>query len=94
MIAAVIAVYVLYAFIALLLIRLIIGYVTMFARSWRPAGVMAAVLEITYSMTDPPLRALQRVIPPLRLGRVAVDLSYIVLFIAAYVLLGVVSNYT
>jgi YggT family protein len=55
---------------------------------------MAAVLEITYSATDPPLRALQRVIPPLRLGRVAIDLSFIVLFIAAYVLLGVVSNYT
>jgi YggT family protein len=94
MIAAVIAVYVLYVFIGLLFIRLIISYVTMFARNWRPAGVVAAVLEITYSATDPPLRALQRVIPPLRLGRVAVDLSFIVLFIAAYVLLGVVSNYT
>jgi YggT family protein len=94
MIAAVIAVYVLWAFIALLFIRLIISYVTMFARNWRPAGVMAAVLEVTYSATDPPLRALQRVIPPLRLGRVAIDLSFIVLFIAAYVLLGVVSNYT
>jgi YggT family protein len=94
MIAAVIAVYVLYAFIGLLFIRLIISYATMFARNWRPSGVMAAVLEVTYSMTDPPLRALQRIIPPLRLGRVAVDLSFIVLFIAAYVLLGVVSNYT
>jgi YggT family protein len=94
MIAAVIAVYVLYVFIGLLFIRLIISYVTMFARNWRPVGVMAAVLEVTYSATDPPLRALQRVIPPLRLGRVAIDLSFIVLFIAAYVLLGVVNNYT
>jgi YggT family protein len=94
MIAAVIAVYVLWVFIALLFIRLIISYVTMFARNWRPAGVMAAVLEVTYSATDPPLRALRRVIPPLRLGRASIDLSFIVLFIAAYVLLGVVNNYT
>jgi YggT family protein len=42
-----------------------------------------------FSVTDPPLHALQRVIPPLRLGRASIDLSFIVLFIAAYVLLDV-----
>jgi YggT family protein len=93
MIAAIIAVYVLYAFIGLLFVRLIISYVTLFARNWRPSGPLAALLEIVYSVTDPPLRLLQRVIPPLRLGRVAVDLSFIVLFIAAYVLLAVVRPY-
>ena len=52
---------------------------------------MAAVLELAYSVTDPPLRALRRVIPPLRLGNVAVDLAFIVLFIAAYVLIAVIN---
>ena len=93
MIVAVIATYVLYVFIGLLFLRLIISYVTMFARNWRPTGIVAAVLELTFTATDPPLRALQRVIPPLRLGRVSVDLSFIVLFIAAYVLLYVAQSH-
>jgi len=93
-IAAIIAIYVLYAFVALLLLRLIIDYVMYFARSFRPTGIWAALLELAYSVTDPPLRALRRVIPPLRLGRFALDLSFIVLFISAYVLIDVISSYT
>jgi YggT family protein len=92
-IAAVVAVYVLWAFIALMFVRLIIDYVMMFARSWRPAGPVAALLEIAYTVTDPPLKALRRVLPPLRLGAVAVDLSFIVVFIVAYALLRVAYSY-
>jgi YggT family protein len=92
-IVAIIGLYVLYAIVGLLLVRLILDYVMMFARSFRPSGAVAAVLEVAYSVTDPPLRALRRVIPPLRLGNVSVDLSFIVLFIAAYVLISVITPY-
>jgi YggT family protein len=92
-IAAVIAVYALYAFIGLMFVRLIMEYVMMFARNFRPHGVVAALLEMAYSVTDPPLRALRRVIPPLRLGNVSVDLSFIVLIITAYVLIDVTLPY-
>jgi len=92
-IAAIIAVYVLYVFLGLLLVRLIMDYVMMFARSFRPSGVLAAGLEVAYSVTDPPLRALRRVLPPLRLGSVAVDLAFMVLFFAAVILLYIVSPY-
>ena len=54
-------------FFILLLARLVFDYVMMFARSWRPSGVAAVGLEVVYSATDPPLKALRRVIPPLRL---------------------------
>lgn len=93
MIVAIIALYILYIIVGLLILRLIIDYVMMFARNFRPTGVLAAVLEVAYSVTDPPLRALRRVIPPLRLGSVSLDLSFIVLFIAAYVLIDVISPY-
>jgi YggT family protein len=92
-IAATIAIYVLYVFIGLLLVRLVMDYVMMFARSFRPTGVLAVVLELAYSATDPPLRALRRVIPPLRLGSAALDLSFIVLFIGASVLISVLYGY-
>ena len=91
---ATIALYLLYIFVGLMFVRLIVDWTMVFARNWRPSGVVAAVLEIAYSVTDPPLRALRRVLPPLRLGSVAIDLAFIVVFIVAYVLISVVSNYT
>lgn len=77
-------------FLILLLIRLVMEYVFLFARSYRPAGPVAAALELCYTVTDPPLKALRRVIPPLRVGRVSVDLSFIVLFFIVQILMRVV----
>lgn len=76
-------------FFVLLLVRLVMEYVFMLARSYRPTGLVAGVLELCYSVTDPPLTALRRVIPPLRLGPVAVDLSFLVLIIVVQILMNV-----
>ena len=72
---------VLWLFLILLIARLVLDYVQMFARSWRPRGPMLIVAEIIYTITDPPLRALRKVIPPLRIGSVSIDLSFLVLFV-------------
>ncbi|QZY27952.1 YggT family protein [Nocardioides coralli] len=82
----------LWAFIALLWIRFIVDWVQVFARSWSPSGFLLVVLEIVYSVTDPPIKALRRVVPPLRLGSVALDLSFIIVLIGAYLLLVVVER--
>ena len=82
----------LWAFIALLWIRFIVDWVQVFARSWSPSGPLLVLLEIVYSVTDPPIKALRRVIPPLRLGAVALDLSFIIVLVAAYLLLNVVER--
>ncbi len=81
--------YLLELYLLVLIARLIFDWVMVFARDFRPRGVLAAFLEVIYSLTDPPLRALRRVIPPLRLGSVAIDLGFIILFIAVQVLAGV-----
>ena len=91
---ATIALYVLWIFVGLLFVRMIVGWTMMFARNWRPTGAVAAVLEVSFSLTDPPLRALRRVLPPLRLGSFALDLAFIVVLVAAYALISVVSDYT
>ena len=72
---------VLWLFFVLLIARLVLDYVQMFARSWRPSGPLLVVAEIVYTITDPPLRALRRVIPPLRIGSVSLDLSFLVLIV-------------
>ena len=80
---------ILWVFIALLWIRFVVDWVQVFARSWTPSGVLLVLLEVVYSVTDPPIRALRKVIPPLRLGNFALDLSFLVVMISAYVLLSV-----
>ena len=62
--------------------RIIIDYIRMFARNWRPNAIVLGIFEIIYSITDKPMRFVQRFVPPLRLGGVAIDLSFIVLLIA------------
>ena len=72
---------VLWLFFILLIGRLILDYVQMFARSWRPTGPLLVVAEAIYTVTDPPLRALRKVIPPLKLGSITLDLSFLVLVV-------------
>ena len=70
--------------------RIIIDYVRMFARNWRPNAFFLAIFEVIYSITDRPMRFVQRFVPPLRLGGVSLDLSFIVLLIAISLAKGIV----
>jgi YggT family protein len=80
----------LYVFFLTLIARFIMGYVLMFGRRWHPGRGAAAALEVVWSVTDPPLKALRRVIPPLRLGTVSLDLSSLVLLVILFVLMDFV----
>ncbi|MGH8866676.1 MAG: YggT family protein [Actinomycetes bacterium] len=80
----------LWIFFLLLIFRLIMDYVFLFARSYQPRGPVLVALEATYTVTDPPLRLLRRFIPPLRLGSISLDLSFLVLIIIVQVLIGIV----
>ena len=79
---------VLWVFIALLWVRFIVDWVQIFARQWTPRGALLVGLEGVYSATDPPIKALRRVVPPLRIGSISLDLSFLIVMVAAYVLLS------
>ena len=83
---------VLLSFLVVLIFRLVMDYVFQFARSWQPGKPMVVLLEATYTVTDPPLKLLRRFIPPLRLGGVALDLSFFVLMIIVYILISLVGS--
>jgi YggT family protein len=70
--------------------RLILDFVQMFARSWRPRGPILIIAEGVYTITDPPLRAIRRVIPPLRLGTVQLDLAFLIVLIGLQLLINLV----
>ncbi len=77
-------------FYVALIIRLIFDFVQMFARDWQPRGLALVGAEAVYSVTDPPLRALRRLIPPLRLGGLQFDLAFLVLFLLCSILLSAI----
>jgi YggT family protein len=77
-------------FLFALLGRLILDYVRMFKPSWRPSGVILFFVEAIYSITDRPMNFVRRFVPPLRLGGVSLDLSFIVLFFAIQMLMPLV----
>lgn len=84
--------FLLYLYFFVLIGRLIFDWVQVFSRDWRPTGPVLVVANGIYALTDPPLKALRRVIPPLRLGGVALDLAFLVLILAVGLLRGVAAS--
>jgi YggT family protein len=82
--------YLLWFYLLLLIIRMIISWIQAFSRTWQPTGPILVVAEGVFTATDPPLRLLRRYIPSLRLGTVALDLSFMVLFLVLILLLQAV----
>lgn len=72
--------------------RLVFDYVQMFARSWRPTGFVLVLVETIYSLTDPPLNFFRRFIPPVRIGSVSLDLSFLVVIILIQLAMGIFSS--
>lgn len=77
---------VLSVFIIQLFVRLVIDLVQSVSAQWRPRGVMLWVAEVTYTVTDPPVKLVRRFVPPLRLGPVMLDLSFLILLLGAQIL--------
>jgi YggT family protein len=82
--------YILTIYLIILVGRMIFSWIQMFARQWMPTGILLVIAESIFTVTDPPLKFLRRYIRPLRIGTVAMDLSFMVLFIVILILLDVV----
>jgi YggT family protein len=78
---------VLQLFLLLLFTRFVVDWVQVFARNWTPKGIVLVVLEVVYSITDPPILFIRRFVPPLRLGAIALDTSFIIVLVSVYLLL-------
>nr|WP_024793127.1 YggT family protein [Tomitella biformata] len=83
----------LYLFWICLIGRIIVEFIRSFARDWQPKGLLVVVLELLFSITDPPVKLLRRLIPPVRLGQVRLDLSIMLLMLIIFVLIEVVTSF-
>jgi YggT family protein len=79
--------YVLTLYLVVLVGCMIVNWIRVFARDWHPRGIVLVLAEGVLTLTDPPLKFLRRYIPPLRLGTVSLDLSFMVLFFVVLILL-------
>nr|WP_218929080.1 YggT family protein [Actinomyces bowdenii] len=68
-------------YVLVLLIRVVLDWVQLFARQWRPTGAVLVVANLIYALTDPPLRWIRRVLPMVRMGGLGIDLSFLVLIL-------------
>ena len=83
-----IIVFLLQLFIVSLFARVILDYVRIFSPSWRPTGVILAIAEAVYGITDPVMKFVRRFIPSLRIGPVAVDISFILIFFVTEIVIS------
>lgn len=84
--------FVLFIFWLLLISRVIVEFIRSFARDWRPSGIVVVILEVIFTITDPPVKLLRRLIPPVSLGGIRLDLSIMVLLFIVFILMSIVSR--
>jgi YggT family protein len=87
-----IAYYALLLFFLLMWGRFVLDLAQSFSRGWRPRGPVLVLAEIAYTVTDPPIKAIRRVLPPVRLGSVALDFGWSIIMLAVVILMGVASG--
>jgi len=73
-------------FILVMWARLVLDLIVNFSRGWRPRGPLLVVAEVVFTVTDPPIKTVRRVVPPLRLGAIQLDFSWSIVLLAAIIL--------
>lgn len=89
---ATIAYYLLLIFFLLMWARFILDLAQSFSRGWRPKGPVLVVAEVAYTVTDPPIRRVRKILPPVRLGSVALDFGWSIIMLAVIILMSVASS--
>ena len=76
-------------YVLVLLVRMVLDWIPFFNHEWRPKGPGLVAAEVVYTLTDPPLKMFRRVIPPLRVGQIAIDFGFTITMLLCLVLLSV-----
>lgn len=79
----------LFLYVLVLLARLVLEYIPMFNRGWRPKGAGLIAAEVVFTVTDPPIKLFRRFIPPLRIGGLAIDFGFALTMLLVFMLMGV-----
>jgi YggT family protein len=81
-------------YVLVLIVRLVLEYIPLFNRSWRPKGAGLVAAEVVYTLTDPPIRFFRRLVPPLRIGTIALDFGFMLTMLSVLILMAIVRALT
>lgn len=81
-------------YVIVLIIRLVLDYIPLFNRQWRPKGAGLVAAEVVYTVTDPPIRFFRRLVPPLRIGTIALDFGFTLTILSVLILMAIVRALT
>jgi YggT family protein len=81
----------LFVFFLLMWARFIFDLTQSVSRTYRPKGALLVVAEVTYTTTDPPIKTIRRILPPIRLGSVALDFGWSIVMLVVVILMSVAS---
>ena len=73
--------------------RFILDLVVVFARGWRPSGVGLVLSEAVFTVTDPPIKTVRKVVPTIRIGNGALDLSWMLVMLACIILTSLLRGF-
>jgi len=80
-------------FIIMMWARLVLDLARTFAREWRPRGALLVLAEVVFTVTDPPVKLVRRVIPPLRVGGIALDFAWTIVLLACLLLVSIIVGF-
>lgn len=81
-------------YVLVLIARLVLDYIPLFNRQWRPKGLGLVLAELAYTLTDPPIRFFRRLVPPLRLGTISLDFGFALTMLVVLILMSIVRALT
>ena len=76
-------------FFVMMWARFVLDLARTFARQWRPRGFGLVAAEAVFTVTDPPVKLVRRVVPPLRIGGASLDFSWSIVMLATIILISV-----
>ena len=80
---------VLLLYVLVLLTRMVLDFVPLLNREWRPRGAGLVAAEAVFTVTDPPIRFFRRFIRPVRIGPIAIDFAFTIVLLLCFVLLAI-----
>jgi YggT family protein len=72
-------------FIVLMWVRFAFDLAPLFSRGWRPRGPLLVIAEVVFTITDPPVKAVRKLVPPLRTSGTVIDFSWTIVLLAAII---------
>lgn len=90
---ALVAYYAITLFMFTMWARFILDLVVVFARGWRPSGVGLVLSELVFTITDPPIKAVRKFVPMVRIGNGALDLSWMLVMLVCIILTSILRGF-